>query len=146
MKLAIFLFAILIFPIRAQDLPEGQGKAAVVKLCSDCHGLAAVQGMRHTKTEWAASVDDMVSRGMKCSDEEFDAVVTYLAHYLGRVEINKAPSTEIQEIMDLTPAEADAIVEYRTRNGSFKDMSDLHKVPDVDARKLDERKNRIVFK
>ena len=83
---------------------------------------------------------------MKGSDEDLDAVVNYLSRYLGKVNVNKADAREIQETADLSAAEAEAIVRYRTQNGDFKNLDDLHKVPGIDAKKLDERKDRIAFK
>jgi len=147
MKYAIvFIAALSVVPVEAQQLPDGPGKAVVEKLCSDCHGLATIVGLRRTKAGWETTVDDMASRGAKGTDDEFDQVVTYLAKYLGKVNVNKAAAKEIQEVADLTAAEAEAIVRYRAQNGDFKDLSDLRKVPDLDAKKVDERKDRIAFK
>ena len=142
----VFIAALSCFPAQSQDLPDGPGKAVIEKLCSDCHGLATIVGLRRTKSGWETTVDDMAARGAKGTDEEFDTVVTYLVRYLGKVNVNKAGAKEIQEIADLTTPEAEAIVRYRTQNGDFKDLNDLRKVPDVDAKKLDSRKDRIAFK
>ncbi|MBZ5601431.1 MAG: helix-hairpin-helix domain-containing protein [Acidobacteriia bacterium] len=147
MRYAIaFIAALSCFPAQSQDLPDGPGKAVVEKICADCHGLATIVGLRRTKSGWESTVDDMAARGAKGSDEEFDAVVAYLARYLGKVNVNKAGAKEIQDVADLTAPEAESIVRYRTQNGDFKDLADLHKVPDVDAKRLDERKDRIAFK
>jgi competence protein ComEA len=147
MKYAIgFIAALIVVPAEAQELPDRPGKAVVEKLCSDCHGLATIVGLRRTKAGWETTVDDMASRGAKGTDDEFDQVVTYLAKYLGKVNVNKAPAQEIQEVADLTATEAEAIVRYRAQNGDFKDLTDLRKVPDLDAKKVDERKDRIAFK
>jgi DNA uptake protein ComE-like DNA-binding protein len=48
--------------------------------------------------------------------------------------------------LEIPAKEADAIVKYRTANGAFKDLDALAKVPDVDAKKLAERRDRITFK
>ncbi len=141
MTITIFLLAAF-----AQDLPEGPGKAVTEKLCSDCHGVATIAGLRRSKSAWEHTVDEMASRGAKGTDEEFDQVVAYLARYLGKVNVNKAPSKEIEEVGDFSPAEAEAIVKYREANGDFKDLNDLRKVPSLDAKKLAERKERIAFK
>jgi len=132
-------------PMEAQDLPDGPGKAVIVKLCNDCHGVETMVGLRRTKKGWEKTVDEMASRGANGTDAEFEAVVNYLTRYLGKVNINAATSKEIQDVVDLTPAEADAIVQYRTKNGDFKDIDEIGKVPAVDAKKLAERKDRIAF-
>jgi len=128
------------------ELPEGPGKSTVKKLCSKCHGLATVVGLRRTKASWQTSVDDMASRGATGTDDEFDAVVEYLARYLGKVNVNEANSTELEEVLEISAKEADAVVKYRAANGAFKDFDALQKVPDVDAQKLIGRKDRIVFR
>jgi competence protein ComEA len=134
-------------PCRAQtELPDGAGKSTVEKLCGNCHGLATIVGLRRTKAGWQTSVDDMAARGATGTDEEFDTVVEYLVRYLGKVNVNTASSKELQEVVDISAKEADAIVKYRTANGAFKDLDALEKVPDIDAKKLAERKDRIAFK
>ncbi len=137
----------LVAPSGAQtDLPDGPGKKTVEKICSNCHGLATVVGLRRTKAGWQSSVDEMAGRGAEGKDEEFDEVVEYLARYFGKVNVNAATSKELQDVLEIPVTEADAIVKFRTTNGAFKDLDSLQKVPDVDAKKLQERKDRIVFK
>jgi DNA uptake protein ComE-like DNA-binding protein len=38
-----------------------------------------------------------------------------------------------------------AIAEYRKANGNFKDIASLQKVPGVDAKKIEAKKDQIVF-
>ena len=133
-------------PAIAQDLPDGPGKAVVEKVCAACHGLNTVTGMRRTKDSWETTVDEMATRGATASEEEFDAVVAYLSRYFGKVNVNQAASKEIQDIAGLTSEESEAILRYRAQNGAFKDFADLAKVPGVDAKRLEERKDRIAFK
>lgn len=142
----IGIAALAAIPAAAQDLPQGVGREAVVKLCSNCHGLTAAVSVRHSREQWEAVVDDMAERGAVGTDQEFDAVVAYLSRYFGKININTATSSEIQEVADLSSAEADAIVHYRAQNGGFKSFAELQKVPSIDPKKLDQRKDRITFK
>ncbi len=142
----IGITALAAIPAAAQDLPQGAGKEAVVKLCSNCHGLTAAVSVRHSREQWEAVVDDMAQRGAVGTDQEFDAVVAYLSRYLGKINVNTATPAEIQEVANLAPAEAEAIVRYRTKNGEFKSFADLQKVPDLDPVRLNARKDRIIFK
>jgi competence protein ComEA len=41
--------------------------------------------------------------------------------------------------------EAAAIIEYRAKNGPFKSIEDLKKVPGIDAAKIEARKDRLTF-
>jgi cytochrome c5 len=74
----------LIASVRAQDLPDGAGKDLVVKVCTACHDAARISSKKQTKTEWNETVDKMAVRGAKASDDEFEAIVNYLAKYFGK--------------------------------------------------------------
>jgi DNA uptake protein ComE-like DNA-binding protein len=48
-------------------------------------------------------------------------------------------------VLHLPHAVAIAIVEYRTQNGQFHDISDLRRVPGVDFRQIQEASARIIL-
>jgi competence protein ComEA len=146
MKRTLLLFTAFLIPAAAQDLPAGPGKDVTEKVCSGCHEASIVTGEYKTKAGWAATVDDMAGRGATGTDEEFTAVTNYLARYFGKVNINKATSQEIQDIAGLTAADADAIIAYRTKNGDFADLASVEKVPGIDTKKVEERKDHIGFR
>jgi competence protein ComEA len=66
-------------PSDADSLPDGPGKAIVVKACLACHDAKKVTSMRGTEDEWADEVNKMMARGAVLSDDEVDQVVEYLA-------------------------------------------------------------------
>jgi competence protein ComEA len=45
------------------------------------------------------------------------------------VDLNAASSAELQTVKGIGPKKADAIIEYRKKNGQFKSVNDLDKVP-----------------
>jgi len=59
--------------------------------------------------------------------------------------VNKSSSADLQTSLELSPKDADAVVAYRTKNGDFKTLDDLKKVPDVDLKKIDDKKDRLIF-
>ncbi|HTS25297.1 MAG TPA: PQQ-binding-like beta-propeller repeat protein [Bryobacteraceae bacterium] len=67
----------------SSDLPEAPGKALVVRVCSDCHGVGTFAASRMSRQEWKDVVDDMVSRGAAADAQEIRAIVDYLAAHLG---------------------------------------------------------------
>jgi competence protein ComEA len=132
---------------RAQDpLPEGPGRKSVETACSACHDLATVTEMRRSRAAWQEVVEAMVNRGARATDQELDAIVSYLAGYFGVVNVNKAAAEEIARVLGVPSREADAIVRYRAERGEFTDLEGLKKVPGVDAEAIEERKDRIAFK
>jgi cytochrome c5 len=69
-------------------LPEGTGKALIVKACVECHGLDRITLRRKDEVAWRASVKDMVRLGAELKQDEETVVVEYLARHFGR-----SPST-----------------------------------------------------
>jgi competence ComEA-like helix-hairpin-helix protein len=148
-KRAVLLGIPLLLAISAQgqsDLPDGEGKDAVVKMCLSCHGAEVFTTLHIPKSAWAASVDDMVGRGAAGTEAEIAAVVKYLALHFGKqVNVNKATAEVLRADLSLTGAAAENIVAARAKNGPFHDLADLLKVPGVDKASLEEQKDNLVF-
>jgi competence ComEA-like helix-hairpin-helix protein len=131
---------------RAQNLPDGKGKAQFMRVCGDCHGVDVVIKISNTPDGWAAVVDDMVSRGAQGTQDDFDLVSRYLAANFGpKVNVNKATEKELSMVLGLSSDDARAIVHYRETLGNFKDWGDLEKVPHIDMKKLESERTRIDF-
>ncbi|MBI3207473.1 MAG: helix-hairpin-helix domain-containing protein [Candidatus Solibacter usitatus] len=141
-----FAAAMLLAPLCiAASYPDRPGKKNVDKLCGGCHGLKLMEPMRKTRTAWQASVEDMVTKGMKAEDDELEEVVNYFAKYFSRLNVNKASPAELTDVLDLEARQAAALVDYRAKNGDFKNFGALEKVPGVDRKKLAEQRDRIAF-
>jgi len=96
----------------------------------------------------AHDVADMIDRGAKATDEESETMSVYLAQNFGtdsKIRMNTAPMVELRAVLQLTIADCKAIVAYRQANGNFKEWSDLLKVPGIDAKKLEEKKDLMIF-
>lgn len=55
------------------------GEALVNERCVGCHDLARVESAKKTEAEWASTVQRMVGKGTRLTDEEQAAVIQYLA-------------------------------------------------------------------
>ena len=130
---------------KQSPLPDVPGKEVVRKLCATCHEIETVVASRRTRIGWERSVEDMIARGAKGSDDEMDAVVEYLATYFGKTNVNTAPVDELEKSLGLSKAEAQAIAAYRERSGKIKNFEELTKVPAVDAGKLQAKRSLIAF-
>lgn len=71
---------------QAADLPEGPGKAEVVRVCTQCHGIAVVTGAKRTREEWQDVVNNMIRRGANASTRETSGIVQYLTLHFGANE------------------------------------------------------------
>lgn len=59
------------------------------------------------------------------------------------VDINTATQAELQSLNGVGPKKAQAIIEYRKKNGPFKSAADLDKVPGFGAKTVDALKKDI---
>ena len=64
-------------------LPEGPGKSAVLKICSECHAVEQAVAMRGSEKDWKDVIDLMIDRGATGSEEEFKSILAYLAKNYG---------------------------------------------------------------
>ncbi len=64
------------------QLPEGPNRETAQRICSSCHSVQMFVGRGMTREQWSGVVSNMIGRGAKISDEEFDQVVEYLAKTL----------------------------------------------------------------
>jgi competence protein ComEA len=132
------------------QLPDGPGKDALVRVCSTCHEANRVAAFRLTREGWESTVADMKWRGAKGTDEDFAAIIDYLAtNFLGeaapKLNVNRATSIELESVLSLLRKEAAAVIAYRDKTGGFKTIDDLKKVPGVDVKKIEAARDRISF-
>jgi competence ComEA-like helix-hairpin-helix protein len=133
-------------PARPQELPEAKGRDLYEKICGTCHGTEVVFKTRTTKEKWKDTVDEMAARGAEGTDEQLDTIIDYLAKCFGpRVNVNKAAAKELETQFEITTKEAEAIVQYRTDKGNFKEVTDLKSVPGLDYTKIESVRYRITF-
>jgi competence protein ComEA len=129
--------------------PEGPGKDLTLQLCGNCHDAAIVQAHRQSRDEWIATIQKMMAAGAEGTQEQFTAVLDYLAKNYGpaaaHINVNQAPAAELASGLGLTEKEAASIVKYRTDKGTFKTVEDLKKVPDLDFKKIEAQKDRLAF-
>ena len=134
---------------RAQ-LPDGPGKSAIEKACSQCHDAQLVASLRQGRDGWRDEVSKMAGLGAEVTDQEFAAIVDYLAKNFGPeaprpINVNKATGIELESIFGLLRKESAAFLQYRSDHGVFKSLDDLRKVPGVDFKKFEAQKDRLVF-
>ncbi|HJT87139.1 MAG TPA: cytochrome c [Bryobacteraceae bacterium] len=67
----------------ASDLPAGPGKELVERICAPCHGVSLLSGRHATLDAWYRTIDNMVRRGAKGTDDEMEQIAQYLAKNFG---------------------------------------------------------------
>ena len=137
-------------PHAAAQLPDGPGKQETVRLCSQCHAADVVMSVRQDRGGWAGTLRKMSALGAKGTDEEFGAVLGYLAaHFpadsIPRINVNTATAIELESGLTLRRSQAAAIIAYRSQHGKFASLEDLKRVPGLDAAAIDAKKDRVTF-
>jgi competence protein ComEA len=132
-----------------EGLPDGPGKDVTVKACGPCHEARRAASVRLTSDGWAAVIDGMRKRGAPVSDETFPVILEYLSTYfLGEaaqpLNVNTASQIDFEAAGGLLRREAAAVVQYRDKNGRFKSLDDLKKVPGLDFKKIESRRDSMV--
>jgi len=133
-------------PPQAPDKPADDPAAGLfVRMCSECHDTSRISSTRRTRADWEDQIGQMIEQGAKGTDKEFETVIGYLLRTFGKVYINNAKADEIVSVLTLSQKDADAIVAYRAANGRFVDFDALKKVPGIDLKTLEARKDAVSF-
>ena len=130
-----------------QELPDAPGKDMVVKLCSGCHEPTVVLTADLSVNGWPGEIQKMIGLGAPGTDAQFREVLNYVAANVSTpvslVNVNSASEAELELALQISRKDAIAIVEYRAKNGKFKSVDDLKRVPGVNRRKL--KQTRAAF-
>src|SRR6201986_1040799 len=84
----------------AQDptsaLPDGPGKAELIKGCTSCHDATTISGMPRSPDAWERVIGDMIGNGAELTADEHAAVLAYLVKNFstpGSAPSGAAPAT-----------------------------------------------------
>jgi competence protein ComEA len=131
---------------QSDGLPEGKGKATLLRACVGCHEIEVATRNRYTEAGWRRMVDTMVERGAELSVPETTDVTAYLSKYFGKANVNTAAAAQLEETLGLTENEARAIVSYREQNGDIKSLDQLKSMPGVSPDKIQAKAAEIAFR
>jgi competence protein ComEA len=135
----------------AQDtMPEGPGKEPTLRLCGTCHEAAKATSVKLTREGWIETIDRMKAFGAEGADEEFAAVLEYLAtHFKGDVvralDLNSAEALDLESVLSLLRRESAAFLQFRAKRGPFSSLGDLKDLDPVILNKIEAKKDRVVF-
>lgn len=62
-----------------------------------------------------------------------------------QVNINTASSEQLQTLIGVGAAKAQAIIDYRTQNGKFKAVDDLMNVPGIGTKLIEQNRHLLKF-
>jgi competence protein ComEA len=125
---------------------QEDGKALMQRACTKCHALTSMLGQHYNREGWSSVVDDMVSKGAEATDTEIETIIDYLVKTQGpKIKVNKATPQELAGALEIPVAVAGAVVEYREKRGGFKSFDELKKVPALEGKDIESRKEWLDF-
>ncbi len=126
-------------------LPDGPGKAEMVRVCGGCHGIDEIGVVALSRGGWQEKIDEMFRNGAVGTDQEVELALSYLARtFPARLDINRANTMDFRRYVGLSERDGDAIVAYRQRHGRFSRWQDLERVPGINFKKVRERSEILV--
>jgi len=100
------------------QLPDGPNREVAQRICSGCHSVQMFVGRGMTREQWGGVVSNMIGRGAKISDEEFDQIVDYLGKTFppgketsGDAAVAKAAPVHRKSLIDQVGADDKQIVD-----------------------------------
>jgi competence protein ComEA len=129
-------------PVKVAEDPD---TPLFTMLCNECHTAAQIVARRRTRAEWEEITIKMIEKGLAASEKDLETVFAYLNRNYGTVFINRAPADEIMAVLTVSQHDADAIVAYRKTAGPFTDFEAIKKVPGIDLKKIEDKKDAIAY-
>lgn len=134
---------------QARYLADGPDKVLVATRCANCHVAGNFTKFRKNEEQWAETLDDMATnRNAEIPEADYDKILAYLVANYGpgaKLSVNRAPVEELVKMLVISKDEAKSLAEYREKNGQFRNFEDLLKVPGLDAKKLESKRELLVF-
>jgi mono/diheme cytochrome c family protein len=79
----MWVAALLLAPIAGVAQPSAAARATFQRVCGSCHAVETVTAQRRTRAQWQESINSMITRGAKATDEDFAAILDYLTTQYG---------------------------------------------------------------
>ncbi|HKE27271.1 MAG TPA: helix-hairpin-helix domain-containing protein [Bryobacteraceae bacterium] len=124
--------------------PDADEKELVTSTCSACHTLSRVAANHRDQAQWAQTIKNHESRGLKLDPEDAKPIVRYLAAWFGPlVNINQGTASEFADLPGVSRDMADAAVKYRDQHGPFRSTADLSVIEGFSPVVLAKLRNRL---
>ncbi len=127
----------------AQPSEQAREAQSLKAVCGKCHTLEMVMNTPRSYDAWHDTVQKMVNLGARGTDDQYDDIMDYLHRTMTTIDVNSADPDELEIVLDVSEATAQAIVARRSVK-KFTGLADLRSVAGVNA-SLVKAKARMIF-
>ena len=113
-------------------------------VCGKCHNLQLVTSTPRSLDAWRDTMQKMVDHGARGTDDQFDDILDFLNRTVTTIDVNSADADELAAVLDVSEATAQRIIDRR-RTRKLTDVSDLKRIPGVDAAAVDSKSKLLYF-
>jgi competence protein ComEA len=113
-------------------------------VCGKCHNLEIVLNTPRSLEDWRDTMQKMVDRGARGTDDQYDDILDYLHRTMTTIDVNSADAEELATILG-APDTAVKLIIARRAGRRFADLADLKTIPGLDAAVLDAKSKLIFF-
>jgi competence protein ComEA len=144
----VILLGPMVDTVRGADAPERSSEVAreeesLRAVCSKCHTLEVVMNTPRSLDDWRDTMQKMVDRGARGTDDQYDDILDYLHRTMTTIDVNSADADELGTVLEADTATVKLILARRTAK-KFSDLTDLKTVPGLNAAAL-EVKSKLIF-
>jgi competence protein ComEA len=137
------LLAVAYPPIAAPDL--ARERRSLKAVCATCHNLQIVMDTPKSYDAWHDTVQKMVDRGAKGTDEQYDDIMDYLHRTITTINVNSADADELEIVLNVPETAAQAIVARRNTK-RIANLADLKSIPGINPATVNAKTRLIFFK
>jgi competence protein ComEA len=136
-------------PTRAALADDAQAllareRQSLQAVCGKCHNLELVTSAQKSFDDWNDTMQMMIDRGARGTDQQFDDILDYLHRTQSTINVNYADAHELQIVLNVSAMVAQAIIARREAS-PFKGLDDLKSVAGLDTESLNTRTRLIFF-
>jgi competence protein ComEA len=124
--------------LRAREIQSLQA------VCGKCHNLQLVTSTPRSLDDWRDTMQKMVDRGARGTDDQFDDILDFLNRTVTTIDVNSADADELAIVLAVSEATAQRIIDRR-RTRKLANVSDLKGIPGVDAAAVDSKSKLLYF-
>jgi hypothetical protein len=140
-----WLLTCVAFNVDAAEPALGREAQSLKAVCAKCHNLELVTDTPRSFEEWQDTIQQMVDRGAKGTDAQFDDILDLLHRTQTTINVNTAEASELQIVLNIPQGVSAAIIERRSKQ-LFTGLDDLKTVQGLDPTAVDARASLIFFK